>query len=188
MNRLRRLLRQTLRFADNHHRMQLFWVLAILGLIAPWMTSCDSPTFTALFRGERHCAVESIHDGDTMRLTCTGEHLQVRLYCIDAPELEQKPWGQESRDHLRAITPTRVILIPRDKDRYGRTVGEVLTDDPDRENLNLAQVHSGNAAVYRSFCDGDAYYQAEKEARRIRAGIWERAGEQQQPWAYRHRE
>ncbi len=137
-------------------------------------------------RQEQPCTVQSIHDGDTLRLTCAGEHLQVRLYCIDAPELDQKPWGQESRDHLRAITPKRVLLIPRDKDRYGRTVGEILTDDPDRENLNLAQVRSGNAAVYRSFCEGDAYYQAEREAKRLKAGIWERAGEQQAPWAYRH--
>ena len=185
MNRLSRFLRRTLRFADNHHRLYLFWVLAILGLIAPWMTSCESPKLTALFQQERHCAVDSIHDGDTLRLTCEDEHLQVRLYCIDAPELDQQPWGQESRDHLRAITPKRVILIPHDKDRYGRTVGEVITDDPDRENLNLAQVHSGNAAVYRSFCEDNAYYQAEREAKRIGAGIWERPGEQQGPWESR---
>jgi len=186
VNRLRRLLRQSLRFTDNHHRLQLFWALAVLGLILPWMTSCESPRLTDLFQPERHCTVASIHDGDTMRLNCNGEHLQVRLYCIDAPELEQKPWGRESRDHLRAITPKRVLLVPHEKDRYGRTVGEVRTDDPDRENLNLVQVHSGNAAVYRSFCDVGAYYEAEAGARKLRAGIWERPGDQQRPWVLRH--
>ena len=180
-----RLLARLLQPITSHRRLTLFWALAALGLTAPWMTSCESPTLGHLFRQEQPCSVQSIHDGDTMRLTCNGEHLQVRLYCIDAPELEQKPWGQESRNHLRAITPKRVLLIPHDQDRYGRTVGEVLTDDPDRENLNLAQVRSGNAAVYRSFCEGDAYYQAEREAKRIRAGIWERAGEQQAPWRTR---
>ncbi len=186
MNPIARIIRRLLGFADGHHRLYLFWALSILGLILPWLTSCESPTLSSLFRQEQPCTVQSIHDGDTLRLTCAGEHLQVRLYCIDAPELDQKPWGQESRDHLRAITPKRVLLITRDKDRYGRTVGEILTDDPDRENLNLAQVRSGNAAVYRSFCEGDAYYQAEREARRLKAGIWERAGEQQTPWEHRH--
>lgn len=185
MNRLSHLLRQTIRFSTSHRGLHPFWGLAVLGLIAPWMTSCESPTLTSLLHGQRHCTVASIHDGDTMRLICAGEHLQVRLYCIDAPELEQRPWGRESRDHLRAITPTRVILTPHDQDRYGRTVGEVITDDADRENLNLAQVHSGNAAVYRHYCEGNVYYQAERVAKRIGAGIWARPGEQQRPWEYR---
>ena len=76
-------------------------------------------------------------------------------------------------------------LIPHDNDRYGRTVGEVLTDDADRDNLNLAQVRSGNAAVYHSFCEGNAYYQAERHDKRIKAGIWERAGDWQRPWVHR---
>jgi endonuclease YncB( thermonuclease family) len=179
-----RLLVRLLQWVSPHRRLTWFWALAAIGLILPWMMSCESP-LTHLSRQEQPCTLQSIHDGDTLRLTCNGEHLQVRLYCIDAPELEQKPWGQESRNHLRAITPKRVLLIAHDQDRYGRTVGEVITDDPDRENLNLAQVRSGNAAVYRSFCEGDAYYQAEREAKRIRAGIWERAGDWQRPWEHR---
>ena len=101
------------------------------------MTSCDVPTLTALFRGERRCTVESNYRGDGLRLT------------------------------------------------YSRTVGEVLTDDPDRANLNLVQVHSGSVAVYRIFCEGRAYYQAEQKSKRIGAGIWERPGDRQAPWEMR---
>ena len=66
------------------------------------------------------------------------------------------PW--ESRDHLRAITPKRVILIARDKDRYGRTVEEVVTADADSENLNLAQVWSGSAVLYPQYCSDRHYF------------------------------
>lgn len=104
-----------------------------------------------------------------------------RFYCIDAPELAQRPWGIESRDHLRAITPRRVILISKDKDRYGRTVGEILADDPAREHLNLAQVASGNAAVYPKYCSDRSYYATERQARRARLGVWERPGKQRTP-------
>ena len=135
---------------------------------------------------ERRCSVSSIHDGDTVRVRWDGERLKIRLYCIDAPELAQRPWGLESRDHLRAITPKRVILIPKDKDRYGRTVGEILTDDAQRENLNLAQVASGNAAVYPRYSRDSKYYAAQRAARNASLGIWERPGEQQRPWAHRY--
>ena len=101
------------------------------------MTSCDVPTLTALFRGERRCTVESNYRGDGLRLT------------------------------------------------YSRTVGEVLTDDPDRANLNLLQVHSGNATVYWSFRQGSGYYLPEQESKRIGAGIWERPGDRQVPWEIR---
>jgi endonuclease YncB( thermonuclease family) len=37
------------------------------------------------------CRVNSIHDGDTLRVTCNGQREQLRLYCIDAPELDQRP-------------------------------------------------------------------------------------------------
>jgi endonuclease YncB( thermonuclease family) len=175
-------------FSASHRRLALFWLAAIGGLLLPWIASCHHPSelWQSAFRQERDCAVHSIHDGDTMRLTCAGQHLKVRLYCIDAPELSQRPWGQESRDHLRSITPRRVILIPKDKDGYGRTVGEILADDVERENLNLAQVANGNVAVYPKYCSHRSYYAAERQARRAQSGIWKRLGEQRSPWVYRH--
>jgi endonuclease YncB( thermonuclease family) len=109
----------------------------------------------------------------------------VRLYCIDAPELAQAPWGRESRDHLRQIAPRQVTLRIRDTDRYGRKVAEVLTMDG--ENLNKRQVRDGQAAVYRQFCPDPAYGRLEADARAQGLGIWEKPGAQQTPWVYRHR-
>ena len=172
-------------WATSHHRLRWFWIAAIIGLAAPW--SCDRVGDFGLANSAQSCTVNSIHDGDTMRLTCDGERIKVRLYCIDAPELAQKPWGRESRDHLRAITPQTVQLIRRDKDRYGRIVGEVIaTTDDQQVNLNLEMVRSGQAALYRKYCREPRFREAHYQAQQAKAGIWSKPGLQQTPWEYRH--
>ena len=130
------------------------------------------------------CAVNSVYDGDTMRLTCDGQRLKVRLYCIDTPEMGQRPWGKESRDYLRTLTPKRVSVVSHGQDRYGRTIGEVFVAD---ESLNLTMVRSGHAAVYPRYCKDRQYYEAEREAKKGRAGIWENPGDHQRPWVWRKR-
>ena len=166
-------------WATRHSRLKLFWTIAVVGLLLPWLPSCDTAV-------RSHCTVNSIYDGDTMRLTCDAQRIKVRLYCIDAPETSQRPWGREARNHLREITPAQVVLIARTKDRYGRTVGEVLTADKGGDNLNLAMVRSGNAAVYPQYCDDRQYFQAEREARQAGRGIWNTPGAHQTPWDTRH--
>lgn len=130
----------------------------------------------------RTCRVNSIHDGDTLRATCGGEKVKVRFYCIDAPETAQRPWGTESRDHLRKIAPATVTLIEKDRDRYGRIVGEIFAG---QQSLNLAMVEVGQAAVYRRYCTDRRYTAAEQRAKSARLGIWSKPGDHQQPWAYR---
>lgn len=171
-------------FRGNHHRLTLFWALALAGLALPWLASCDAP-IVAGRPAERACLVNSVHDGDTLRLTCEGEHLKVRLYCIDAPELSQRPWGQESRDHLRRISPKQIPLVPKDKDRYGRTVGELYTADGSRASINLRMVADGQSVVYPKYCSERRFYRAEQQAREQRLGVWAKAGLQQEPWATR---
>ena len=162
--------------------MGLFWTFALLGLALPWLPSCQSLKTTA-------CTVNSIYDGDTMRLTCNGKKMKVRLYCIDAPEMKQRPWGKESRDYLRAITPKQVRVVEHGKDRYGRIIGEVWTNDGDevQENLNLAMVWAGRAAVYGRYCGKRSYFEAQKQVKRLGSGIWEKPGLHQMPWEFRHR-
>jgi endonuclease YncB( thermonuclease family) len=48
-------------------------------------------------------------------------------------------------------------------------------------------VRSGQAAVYERYCDRASYFQAEREARKAKRGIWSRRGEHQTPWRYRQR-
>ena len=73
-----------------------------------------------------------VHDGDTMTVAPMGDvrvPINIRLYGIDAPELEQRG-GPQSRDHLRALVQTGqgVEVIKMSTDKYGRTVALVATD------------------------------------------------------------
>jgi endonuclease YncB( thermonuclease family) len=133
------------------------------------------------------CEVLKIYDGDTMTLQCHGqtEKTRVRLYCIDTPEIKQKPWGTEAREHLRSITGNRVQLVEVDKDRYGRIVGEVYDGDV---NLNLAQVKAGKAAVYNAYCKKPEYKVAENQAKEAKLGVWSQPGLHQTPWEWRKQE
>lgn len=128
------------------------------------------------------CKVNSVHDGDTLRVTCDGQKVKVRLYCIDTPELSQRPWGIESRDHLRSLIEGEVVLVEHGKDRYGRILAEVYSKD---KNLNLLLVESGMAAVYTKYCKLDDYYRSQDVAHNQQLGIWSKPGLQQTPWIWR---
>jgi endonuclease YncB( thermonuclease family) len=167
-----------LQWKTRHKRLSLFWAAAVIGLLMPWLPSFSSDNRLS-------CTVNSIYDGDTMRVTCDGKRMKVRLYCIDAPEMGQRPWGKESRDYLRAIAPEQIAVVVHGRDRYGRTIGEVITDDADRVNLNLAMVLAGKGVVYPKYCNDRRYYQAEGEAKKIASGVWEKPGDHQRPWEWR---
>ena len=161
--------------------------MAGIALIVPWLLKgCDVVSAGSVVMD--HCTVSSVYDGDTLRAECDGEKLKVRLYCIDTPEMAQKPWGRESRDYLRSLLPqgTRIQLVVHDKDRYGRQVAEIMQGEA---NQNLAMVSSGHAAVYRKYCPGSNsdYYLAEEYAQKNKAGIWGKPGLHQSPWEWRHR-
>ncbi|MEG4490285.1 thermonuclease family protein [Microcoleus sp. D3_18_C4] len=91
------------------------------------------PSETASLR----CSVidGSVYDGDTFRVKCDNREQKIRLCGIDAPEAKQ-PLGIESRDYLRSLiakAKSQVIVVEMDRDRYGRTVAEVLFDTAEGE-------------------------------------------------------
>ncbi len=134
----------------------------------------------------RNCQLVAVVDGDSLRLNCQGKTVAVRLHCIDAPEKQQKPWGNRSREALKALAPQQLELVAIEKDRYGRTVGDVYTADAAHVLLNLEQVKTGNAAVYVQYCEDKRFFRAERDARKAKLGIWSRKGEHQTPWTFRH--
>lgn len=172
------------RLLPRHQRLTLFWVLAGLGIAAPWAIWGNGglPWFPSVQPGTA-CRVDSVHDGDTLRATCDGRAVKIRLYCIDAPELEQRPWGPESRTYLRQILPQQIGVRERDTDRYGRLVAEVYGHAGTL--VNLALVERGIAAVYPRYCRDARYHEAQERARVEKLGIWEKPGDHQQPWEYR---
>ncbi len=79
------------------------------------------------------------------------------------------------------LNPTTLQLIPHyssqtvtvqavDRDRYGRTVGEVLL--PDGRSLNHELVSAGLAWMYRRYTNDQSLRDLEEEARVARRGLW----------------
>ena len=131
--------------------------------------------------------VISVGDGDTLTVMDAGRRVTVRLACIDAPETAQRPWGMEARSALQALTPvgSTVILRGSKKDRYGRTLAEVIRGG---SNVNLALVRDGRAFVYRQYlsgCERNAYLGAEGQAEKTRRGVWSVPGGVTRPWEWR---
>ncbi|WP_205598575.1 thermonuclease family protein [Halomonas sp. NO4] len=170
----------------RHNRMTLFWAVAAISLTAPWLLTdlggSGAPWAGSTVAERLSCRVESIYDGDTMTVRCAGQEEKLRLHCIDAPEMGQQPWGRRSRDHLRRITPERVEIVARDRDRYGRLVGEVMAEG---RSLNLAMVDAGQAAVYDRYCSDGRYPAVERQARQMGRGVWAEPGLQQRPWEWK---
>jgi micrococcal nuclease len=64
-----------------------------------------------------------------------------------------------------------VRIVPRDTDRYGRTVAEVIL--PDGRSLNREMVREGLAWWYREYTPHDAELaRLEAKARAARRGLW----------------
>lgn len=132
--------------------------------------------------------VTAVKDGDSIivlddKLT---EH-QVRLGGIDAPEHSQ-PYGRAAKKSLAdMIYGQRVRITWQQQDPYGRTVGKVLLQG---EDINLRQIEAGYAWHYRQYqagqsqADRENYAQAELDARRAKAGLWQQL-EPTPPWRYR---
>ena len=130
----------------------------------------------------------SLGDGDTVRVSEGSRRITVRLACIDAPESSQRPWGARSTALLKQLTPigSEVSLRVQNRDRYGRTVAELLNR---RGNVNQLMVGAGQAFAYRRYlrqCDAQKYLQLEDEAKRQGLGVWslDPSGITR-PWNYR---
>lgn len=127
--------------------------------------------------------ITGCHDGDTCTLETEGHAAKVRVFCIDAPELNQKPWGEAARQAINAEVHGTIRVLVDSMDHWGRYVAELVRDDG--WNLGLELVRAGYAAVYPKYCTEPLYYTAEDQARAAKRGIWKEDGEQQRPWEWR---
>lgn len=126
--------------------------------------------------------VVGVHDGDT--LTGLDENKvqhKIRLDGIDAPELGQ-PFGRAAKQALSdKVFGKDVVVEPKTKDRYGRTIGHVLVDGRD---VNLEMLAEGMAWHFKQYDDDARRAQAEEESRAGGKGLW--ADEHAEPpWEWR---
>jgi endonuclease YncB( thermonuclease family) len=166
--------------------------LLFLSLIFLTITSAKGPIRTV------EGIVTHVMDGDTLKLeTAEGTVLRVRLYGIDAPELQRvnrrtgeiskqgQPFGEEAYRALESRVINKKVRVDIvDIDRYRRMVGIVHLDN---RNINLEMVREGWAWAYRQYLDrpyASEYLGAENEARSKRLGLWQQANPQP-PWEFR---
>jgi micrococcal nuclease len=105
--------------------------LLAAGVLAWPPTACAQP--------EIECVVERVSDGDS--ITCGGE--RVRLLSIDAPELDQEPFGRAAQAFLEALLPVgsraRLRLDLERRDQHGRLLAYVYLPDGRMANRMMAR-------------------------------------------------
>ena len=94
--------------------------------------------------------IKNCYDGDTCT-TIDGE--KIRLACIDTPELKGEKaspiLAKEARDFLNKLVSNKKVSIRRiTYDRYGRTVGELIKNDI---NIQELLVKKGYGKIYKKY-------------------------------------
>lgn len=143
------------------------------------------PGLAAPLRAETITArVIRVSDGDTVTILIGNRRNteRVRLYGIDAPETAQ-PYGAEARKKLSSLVDSKLVSISfTERDQYNRIVGTIQFNG---KNINLEMVRSGFAWHYKRYCDDQRFADAERAARRARAGLW-RDARPVPPWQFRY--
>uniref|UniRef100_UPI003F491B2E thermonuclease family protein n=1 Tax=Pseudarthrobacter oxydans TaxID=1671 RepID=UPI003F491B2E len=123
---------------------------------APTGTSPKPAAVTAPASGP--FAVQSVVDGDTIRIDCNGESTRVRLVGINAPETvkDDSPvecGGPEASAALHAILDSGDVFLSTDpaqgeRDRYGRLLAYVWATDVSLVNRTMIDLGHAEATGY----------------------------------------
>jgi micrococcal nuclease len=145
--------------------------------------------------------VTKVSDGDTIEVRQTdGQELKIRFCGIDSPETPKpgksgQPFGNEAKAKLESLVAAannEVMIIPIEKDKYGRTVAEVMSRGKGGVEVSFQEemLKSGNAYFYKQYAKNcpnhDAFAKAEEIAKGNKAGVWGKTG-LEKPWDYRRR-
>src|SRR5262249_37863683 len=140
--------------------------------------------FTGQFTGK----VVAISDGDTIKVMHCGQPEKVRLNAVDCPESSQA-FGQKAKKYTAKLCFRKEVTVNTfNKDKYGRTIGEVIL--PHHKNLNEELVRAGYAWWYRKYASDNKTLEAlETEAREHHRGLWkDKDKDPEEPWHYRQRQ
>ena len=122
--------------------------------------------------------VSSITDGDTLRFSPALEGRTIlRMLHVDAPEIAQAPWGEQSRAELLrlapAATPLRIETEQMLIDPFDRLLGHAIRSDG--LDLNREQLRLGQGVLFVIWPNVgrfEDYRAAEIEAQDQRRGVW----------------
>ena len=127
--------------------------------------------------------VVSIVDGETIEILHNNRSERIRLHGIDCPERGQA-FGQKAKEAtLALIFGKEVRILTHGKDKYGRTIADVLSSDG--TNVNQQLVREGWCWWYQKHAPKDvALEQSEQEAKAAKRGLWTDPNPIP-PWLYR---
>ena len=133
--------------------------------------------------------VVDVLDGDTIRVVPNGDFnskpIKIRLYGVDAPELDQDYGYEATVIAMRRVIRTDVQIIKRGKN-YDRIVGVVCPLEPSGSmSLNEYMAMSGYAWWSQKYAkneDGLAWLHA--QAKKGKRGLW-KDDNPQAPWEWR---
>lgn len=124
--------------------------------------------------------VTRVYDGNTLEAQGHDIAIKVSLVGIDAPETSRKkrepgqPFSQQAKKHLAGLVLNKTVDVKGyGLDGYNRILGVIHLDG---KTINLEMIRAGLAEVYRGLApkkfDLSPYWQAEKEAREAKMGMW----------------
>ena len=156
---------------------------------------CRQPTTLFLFILSLSCSqlvnayadfsgqVVSVLDGDTIEVLHNNRAERIRLNGIDCPEKGQAYGKRAKQAASELVFGKEVTLQSYGKDKYGRTIADVLL--PDGTNVNHELVKQGSCWWYRKYAPGNVILEElERRARASGLGLWADP-HPVPPWIYR---
>lgn len=130
--------------------------------------------------------VIAVHEGDRLTILHTGKKLNIQLYGIDAPELQQS-FGSDARSFLDAFTKEETVEVePIGTVKKGNLTGMVLLGG---DNINELLLLKGQAWVDRKQCTADIcgkWIKMEEAAKATKKGLWVDP-QAMAPWEFREK-
>ena len=164
-------------FGENMVGFTRLFTFLILCLLL-WVSPANAGRFLTVI-------ITDVTDGDSLR----AGKLRLRLFGIDAPEIQQKcqdatsktyACGVRAKIRMQELAPIGATLICEhlDTDRYKRLIVACKTSKGDIAEQLVAD---GLALAYRHY--SERYVPAEMAAKQAQIGLW--AGRFVAPWTYR---
>lgn len=135
------------------------------------LVACILLQATLAFGEDLAGKVVGVLDGDTIEVLHDGHPKRIRLNGIDCPEKGQ-PFGKKAKQFTSTMVfGKEVTLQTHGKDKYGRTIADVLL--PDGTNVNHMLVKDGWCWWYRKYAPGNVILdELERRARAAGLGLW----------------
>lgn len=151
----------------------VFGLLACSGEGASQQASARADASAA----QESCRVTRLVDGDTFECEHIG---RVRMIGMDAPEMNQRPFGRQSLGELERLMPVgTTVRLQRDvsrNDRYGRRLAYVWLDQQLINETLVARGYALSAKYPPDTLMHQRLVVAEAEARAGQRGLWREGG------------